>query len=405
MGALGSERGPTARLVPVNVQRPPAKLRVKLGLSLASLLGLALAVELVLRLVGFSHLPAVLPLIVWNAEEDKGLRGGMGMFVEDRAQLWVPRPGAEVPYDPSNAERINAAGYRGSLRTPQPAEGVLRIVALGDSSTFGMGVPYAQTWCAKLEACLRAEGVPAEVIDLGVIGYTVEQGLERFETLGAALHPQIVIAAFGAVNEHFWAQSLSDRAKIDARKQLAQLQRFLAKLRLELRVLHGCAWIVDRLRGEDRAALREAWKQQKRERDAFNLGVGEVDWKGERRVSLTRFGQALDDLDERVRDAGARLVLISMPRYPENEVAAPVLVLYNQAVEQAAQRLGAPCFDARAAVAEAMAGPPSREWSELFVDAYHPSPAGHALFAAGLAPLIKSLAAERQRENSPASGR
>jgi len=389
----------------VNPARPSAKLRAKLGLSLATLLALALVAEIVLRAVGFSHLPAVLPLIVWNAEEDRGLRGGMGMFAEDRAQLWVPRPGADVPYGPEASEQINAAGYRGPLREALPPAGVLRVVALGDSSTFGMGVAYADTWCAQLEQRLAQQGVPAEVLDLGVIGFTIEQGLERFDALGASLRPQLVVAAFGAVNEHFWAQSLPDRPKIDARKQLAQVRRWMAKLRAQLRVLHGCAWIVDRLRGEDRAALRKAWNQQKRERDAFNQGVGQEDWPGERRVGLQRFAQAIDELDARVRGVGARLVLVSMPRFPENEAAAPVLVRYNQAVEQAAQRLGAPCFDARAAVAAALAGPPARAWSELFIDAYHPSPEGHALFAAGLAPLIKSLAAERQRANSPASSR
>jgi lysophospholipase L1-like esterase len=389
----------------VNTRAPKPTLRRKLAIFLGSLLGLSLVVELSLRAFQFVHLPAVLPMIVWNADEDRTLRGGQGMFTENRAQLWVPRPGAELPYGPEAGETINAAGYRGPLRTGRAALGVLRIVALGDSSTFGMGVPYAETWCAQLEAELVREGLSAEVLDLGVIGFSIEQGLERFEALGKALRPDVVVAAFGAVNDHFWAQTMPDRQKIDARKQPAIAQRLVHGARVNLRVLHGCAWIVDRLRGEDREQMRAAWNEKRREMDAFNQGAGQVDWPGDRRVGLARFALALDELAERTRALGAELVLISMPRNPSREQESPVLVLYNQAVTDAAARLGARLFDARDAVSTELRGPPRRPWSELFLDAYHPSAKGHALFVRGLAPLIKSIADARRNANSTASGR
>ena len=220
------------RLPAVENSRPQATLSRKLAISLLAFLSLTALGEIVLSVVGFSHLPALLPLIVWNAEEDRGLRGGQGMFMEDRAQLWVPSPGARLPYGSDGTEEINAAGYRGPLRTERPAAGVLRIVALGDSSTFGMGVPYADTWCAQLEASMRQDGQSVEVLDLGVIGFTVEQGLERFEALATRLHPDVVIAAFGAVNDHFPALSLADRPKIDGRKSLGSLRRVLQQVRL-----------------------------------------------------------------------------------------------------------------------------------------------------------------------------
>ena len=371
-----------------------------------SLLGVALLCglsEIGLRIFGFMHFPAVVPPIIWNGDEDRNLNHGLGMFVEDKAQLWIPRAGVEVPYGAAQAECISADGYRGPLRSKKPSSGVLRIVALGDSSTFGMGVPYEDTYCAQLEAQLAALGLHAEVIDAGVIGFTIEQGLERYDALVHELSPDIVIAGFGAINEHLWAQTLADRPKINGRKRPDPVKHMLVQLRYNVRLLHLAGWIIDRARGEDREALREALKAERKRQDAFNVGAGRPDWTGERRVSLARFAAAHDELAARVHADHAQLVLISMPRLPEREVDSPVLPLYNQAVHAAAQRLNAGFFDARAAVTAALQGPPPREWSELFIDAYHPNRAGHALIAAGLVPIIQSMSTAT-RANSPASG-
>jgi hypothetical protein len=200
------------------------------------------------------------------------------------------------------------------------------------------------------------------------------------------------------------APTKSDRPKIDLRKEPRPIRHALNALRYRVRVLHAVAWAVDRVRGENRQALLEAADAKQRELDASSALTGQVDWPGERRVGLERFTKALDELAARVRADGARLLLVSMPRAPNRELEAPVLLFYNQAVQDAAARLGAGFFDARLAVQESMRGPPARDWSELFLDAYHPTRAGHALIAAGLWPIVKALAAE-PRANRPASGR
>jgi acyl-CoA thioesterase-1 len=57
----------------------------------------------------------------------------------------------------------------------------LRIVALGDSITTGLGLPANQAFPARLQAALKAKGIVAEIADAGVSGDTAANGLARLD--------------------------------------------------------------------------------------------------------------------------------------------------------------------------------------------------------------------------------
>ncbi|MCC6889815.1 MAG: arylesterase [Hyphomicrobiales bacterium] len=57
----------------------------------------------------------------------------------------------------------------------------VRIVVLGDSITSGQGLAAAAALPARLQAALRAEGIPAEIVDAGVSGDTAVNGLARLD--------------------------------------------------------------------------------------------------------------------------------------------------------------------------------------------------------------------------------
>jgi acyl-CoA thioesterase-1 len=57
----------------------------------------------------------------------------------------------------------------------------LRIVALGNSLTAGLGLAEKQAFPAKLEAALRAKGHDVELINAGVSGDTASGGLVRLD--------------------------------------------------------------------------------------------------------------------------------------------------------------------------------------------------------------------------------
>ena len=73
----------------------------------------------------------------------------------------------------------------------------ITVVAIGDSLTAGLGVQKSETYTAKLEAALRAEGQPVTVVNSGVSGDTSAGGRARLDwALGG--NPGAVIIELGA---------------------------------------------------------------------------------------------------------------------------------------------------------------------------------------------------------------
>jgi lysophospholipase L1-like esterase len=81
---------------------------------------------------------------------------------------------------------LNAQGFRDAPFDAHP--GRTRIVALGDSLTFGWGVEASQGFTSRLEALLGAD-----VINLGVGGYGTDQELLLWGRVGRALQPKLVL--------------------------------------------------------------------------------------------------------------------------------------------------------------------------------------------------------------------
>src|SRR5512139_981256 len=57
----------------------------------------------------------------------------------------------------------------------------VRIVALGDSLTAGLGLPVDQAFPAKLAAALKAKGIAVTIANAGVSGDTATGGLARLD--------------------------------------------------------------------------------------------------------------------------------------------------------------------------------------------------------------------------------
>jgi lysophospholipase L1-like esterase len=101
------------------------------------------------------------------------------------------------PPELSYEARINSLGLRGPEVDRQPALGTVRILALGDSGTFGFYVAEDQTLPAQLEAGLQAADWPAEVINGGCGGWSIDSETLFLEERAAALEPAVVVLTFG----------------------------------------------------------------------------------------------------------------------------------------------------------------------------------------------------------------
>ena len=89
----------------------------------------------------------------------------------------------------------NSRGYRDrEWAVPKPAD-VTRILAIGDSTTVGLGIPeLANTYPKLLEQVLsRAAGRRIEVSNLGVGGYDPEQAAEVLRLEAPRLEPDLVV--------------------------------------------------------------------------------------------------------------------------------------------------------------------------------------------------------------------
>jgi lysophospholipase L1-like esterase len=112
----------------------------------------------------------------------------------DKDLVYELRPGVRGTFVGARV-KIGAHGGRGA-----PAEsrddGAIRVVGLGDSITFGWGVPEHATFLGQLRRRFRSAhpgGPPLEVVNMGVPGYNTYQEVEAFLSQAASLRPDIVI--------------------------------------------------------------------------------------------------------------------------------------------------------------------------------------------------------------------
>jgi hypothetical protein len=90
----------------------------------------------------------------------------------------------------------NREGLRGLEVGPKRA-GSLRILAIGDSFTFGVGARQTETWPARLERRMPN----AQVLNAGAPGFGVPDEVAWFEQYGGALDPDVVVVAVFLAND------------------------------------------------------------------------------------------------------------------------------------------------------------------------------------------------------------
>ncbi len=261
--------------------------------AVAALLGVVIAlmlVEVVLRV--FSLAPSVGISTVTEAE----FRRVPGLF--GPAQHVVDRRLPALPFEVS----IDSLGYRGSDFPLQKPPEELRILAVGDSYTYGDFVANGQTLPAAIERRLssRCER-PVRVINAGVGGSTISTHLPMVER-GWVTSPDVVVLTFSEndvddLRNDMWAELAAHR-KAKSRFPLSVAYPILRHLALWHFAL------------EMRSRLRVATST------LSPLAVARPDSTDADVTPLrARYARLLGELTEEIRSKGSRAVLLMFPSH------------------------------------------------------------------------------------------
>ena len=243
------------------------------------------------------------------------------------------RPGGYAPVRTDGRERrpINSKGYRDLERSIPKPEGVRRVLCLGDSFTWGVGVLFDDAWPQRVERLLARDGGRWEAVNLGEPGLNTVQEAQKLEAEGLAYEPDVVVLAY-VLNDSEDANAAEARRAADwlAEKRAAAVA---APSLLERTALYPLvrdrlrATIENRRRVEDfRSMYAESYAGWIAGRQALRSIAGLCRARGLPLVVAVfpLFGNPLDDsypfaaehgkIAQAAAEAGARVVDL-LPRY------------------------------------------------------------------------------------------
>lgn len=270
------------------------------------------------------------------------------VVVWDRDLLYRYRPSHEF----LGYYRTNSRGYRGGEFDVRKPQGVFRIVCVGDSCTFGLGVREADTWERRLEEILNRAGdgtIRFEVLSFGVVGYSTFQSRRQLELEVPRFAPDLVLYMPTVFNDATYAPEATDAERGEQHRSL------IVRLR-QLRLSRLLGSEPPRYSLPDRVELAAT-------RDASHC-----------RVPLAELPEHYRAAIDSVRRMGARLLMIGSTvdtalRAKDPGLEERMACLRNVAAEQ-----GVPLTDAGAALR-------AFEPLSLFTDGVHPGPEGTRVIA------------------------
>jgi lysophospholipase L1-like esterase len=158
----------------------PTKMRKRLGLALGATVFAGATCELAARVV----FPA----------PPNPTRQPQIQYRVDPEIRYTPLPNQRGWID-DGFVTTNSLGFRGPETTLPKPPNRFRIVAIGDSVTFGFGVNDRETFCAQTETLLRERmpGVDLDVVNIAVPGFDTRQEVVLLRRTVSQLEPNLVL--------------------------------------------------------------------------------------------------------------------------------------------------------------------------------------------------------------------
>jgi len=273
--------------------------------------------------------------------------GRFRFLVRGQAGPYPPGETLEMTWGPvAYTVHANRLGFRGREIEPVPADGCVRLLAIGDSMTNGYFVDDDATYPSFLERRL-AEAMPCvEVVNGARGGGSIDEELAILKSAGLALRPHVVLLAF-MTNDiaEIRGRTTADLLSVSARKERPpRAGRGMAWVLVHTAIGE---WVADRYLGARYERYGIAGREAPRatpvpSRDgryaidggdeydrnvrAFQRRFGGLDSDGAvlSDASLRRVRPAIDAYLGVLREfhaacmaGGARLVFVYLPAYPQ----------------------------------------------------------------------------------------
>lgn len=288
------------------------------------------------------------------------------------------KPGFKGRWDGTWYE-INSRGWRGAEFEPTFEPEELRVLAVGDSCTFGKGVLEKDCWPRQLERLLQEQHPERRVMvaNLGVNGYATLH-YQRIIEKALDIKPHIVVLGY----------NVNDFPNITA-----QVDKVVYHNQKNLRARIPWQWRDTLSKTALYRFLRAAFYELKEKRDRERMerisveataGFGNDSERYRSEVKI------LSAIDERLRGAGAKMAIFLFPFdnmvYLDEFSQGPV-----ESVRGLCAEIEVPFIDMVAEFRERahQENPPR----ELFLlgDRYHPNPEGYAVVAHAVVAAIQAL--------------
>ncbi len=264
----------------------------------------------------------------------------------------------------------NKLGFRGELVSPEKPPNTYRIVALGDSITFGKGIEnpnkrYPELLGAMLDKETSAD---VQVVNMGFPMYNTVREYRVFKEKGLRFSPDLVLVGYNH----------NDPEGARIRKEVFSVIRFSPALRLMLSKSYLVSFIVTYLTKDKKEELFTEYIHFINSSDA---------------PDFPEFKSALKGLVEHARDSGAEVVFVIFPTLYDLKSGS---YEFQDAQDMIIERLEAldvkyvdllPLLKGRKA---------RRYWASSFDS--HPNEFVHRLAAKSLLPVVEPMMRKRVDE-------
>ncbi len=301
---------------------------------------------------------------------------------------WELIPGASGVGNTGALYRINSVGCRDREYSVNKTPGTLRMVVLGDSFTFGMGVDLEHSYAKQLERLLQERGDRVEVINCGVIGHNMWQHRATLESRAWGYGPDLVVLGLYQDDLQASVPPAETRepgyaghnpfAKTGAShwRHKSRLYNTLRNLEDLLKYHFRSHFGADHVRSIDER--RMAIESGNANGLYYRIMSGQL-----APGRYAQFQPALGEFAASVQKRGARLLVVLIP--DAVQLNEPRLQESNRVIAAAATAIGVPFVD----LTGLLERQPHPEDLYLFPDDAHNNPRGLGVIAAGIAESLK----------------